>query len=175
MRIYTFFILFLLLATPPALAQLAMSKHDMALPVEITSDSLEIIKDANTALFSGSVEILQGKLQLLANTVTVHYQPQTKNSSKDAQSRIKKILADGNVILNTGTEKASAAQGIYDVDGQTITLLRNVILQKDKNMVSGSKLVYNLLTGKSQLIEETPPLPGSTRKRVKGVFIPEKK
>lgn len=152
-----------------------MSKHDLSLPVEINSDRLEIFKDKGTAIFDGNVVIIQGTLKLTSHTVTAYYLNGTSGNSDALQDHIQKIIAEGDVALDTGSEQAYAQQAIYDVEHHTITLLDNVALHKDKNMVSGSKLVYNLETGKSQLIEESRSSSDGSHKRVRGVFVPQQK
>jgi lipopolysaccharide export system protein LptA len=165
--------LFLVCPVYFAQASAPMSKHDMSLPVEVTSDTLEIVKNKQIATFSGHVVVLQGQLKLTSDTVTVHYKEKDNKPTPNSNDHIKKIVADGNVHFNTPGEQASAKQGIYDVEHQTITLTQNVILKKGKNIVTGSKLVYNLETGQSQLIEESTSPSGTGNKRVKGVFIPQ--
>lgn len=155
-----------------AMAEIVMSQHNMNLPVEITSDTLEVTKNAQTAVFNGNVQVTQGKLVLTANTITVHYQQNKKENTSKNNMPVKKIIADGQVKLNTTTEQASSDQGVYDVEQHMITLNKHVVLQKGKNIVTGSKLIYNLKTGKSQLIEE-PVIGTEEKKRVRGVFVPE--
>ena len=104
----------LLLAWLPAQAQqiLSTSKHDTSLPLAITADAMHVEQNAQTATFTGAVEVVQGDMQLNSDKLTVFYRDQ----QAAAQNAIYKIDVDGNVHFATPTETASGDTGTYDVD-----------------------------------------------------------
>jgi len=146
-------------------------------PIEIAADSLEVLQEKNMAIFSGAVEALQGNIILRAARMVVYYRQGDEQASA-AFGAVKRIEVERNVSFATPNESAKAAKGIYNVDKQTITLIGDVVLTREKNMLRGGQLVYNLKTQKSLLTsgKATTKADGtvkSTGGRVKGVFVPK--
>ncbi len=65
---------------------------------------------------------------------------------------------------------ASGDNGVYDVAARTVTLTGKVVLKKEKNVMSGTRLVVNLITGKADFGAQAAP--GAAPSRVQGVFTP---
>ena len=160
-------------------------KHDSKTPIDITSDTLDVLQEKNQAVFTGHVVAIQGEMRLKADKMTVYYSKpaadKTADKSKKAKSAkdspnnaIKKIDVDGNVFLSAPEETASGLTGNYDVEHQQIYLNNNVVLTKGKNVLKGEHLVYDLNTGKSKLIGGDN---GAVDKngRVHALFVPEDK
>lgn len=163
--------LFIILIPAISFAQLDVaSSHNSKLPVEITSDSLEILQKDQQAIFSGNVEAKQGDIVIKSNEMTVYYNTKHNEISK-SQNSVSKVRANGNVQLFTTKETAKSDTGIFDVDKNIITLSGHVSLTNGKNMVKGEQLVYNLTTGQSKIVSSGQ---GNTTKkeRVRGVFMP---
>lgn len=153
-------------------------KHDAKTPIEVTADQLEVQQANNLAIFKGHVVAIQGDVRLKSDTMTVYYSAQGDKKAAASPApgggSIKKIDADGNVFLSTTEETASGNAGTYDVENQIITLNKNVVLTRSKNVLKGDKLVYNFATGKSVLTSggaETKP--GQGGGRVRALFVPE--
>ncbi|MDA0260608.1 MAG: lipopolysaccharide transport periplasmic protein LptA [Proteobacteria bacterium] len=140
---------------------LPTTAHDSKLPIEITADSLEVKQNEQLAIFRGNVDALQGKMQLTANEVRVHYRP---DSAKDAEGTISRINAHGGVRFSTPSETARGDSGVYDVDAQIITLTGSVVLTRGGDVIRGEKLVLNLATGESKI---------ESKQRVRGLFRPK--
>ena len=81
---------------------------------------------------------------------------------------IYKIEAEGGVFFATPLETAQGDKGFYNVDTNTIDLLGNVLLTRDKNVLKGTRLTYNLQTGRSILTGGAAAGSG----RVRGLFLP---
>lgn len=193
-------IFFLLILLFPALSSAenksaAPSKLNSNQPIEISSDSLELLQQKNQAIFRGHVIVVQGDVHIKSEKMTVFY----KNSSTDSKSSkgnknidengktpdsaisekssIEKIIVEKNVFLSTPEETASGANGIYDVLNKKIYLNDNVVLTRGKNVLKGNKLIYDFETGKSNLSaasvvgQDTKESGGNGR--VKALFIPE--
>lgn len=146
------------------------ASHNSKLPVEITSDSLEVIQDKQQAIFSGKVEAKQGDLRISADKMLVYYSKKDSKNKSDKNS-VSKVEASGNVFLNNPNETAQSQFGVFDVEQNLITLSQNVILTSGKNLVKGDKLVYNLTTGQSKMDSNTAQT-GEKKGRVRGVFMP---
>lgn len=118
-------------------------KHDSSLPVEITSDQLNVDQATGKATFSGDVLIGQGAMRLSAQTVEVLY-------GKDS-SEISQLIASGGVTFANGSEAIEAANAVYDIGSASITLTGNVILTQGQNALSGERMVVDLTTGTGQI------------------------
>lgn len=164
------------------------SKHNKKTPIEVTSDSLEVMQEQNKAAFTGHVVAVQGKVRLSADKMTVYYasaedkknnkkKTDKADSSKDsaAQGAIKKIEAEGNVFLSTPQETASGSVGVYDVQNQEIRLSNQVVLTRGKNILKGDKLTYNFATGRSLISSGAADggKGGKSGERVRALFVPE--
>lgn len=170
------FLVVCLLVSMPAYAQKSNSNgftYDNSLPVEITADTLEVMQDKNIAIFSGKVDAIQGKMNLKAQKMVVHYLPKEQRQSSE-QNSISKIIATGDVFLTTPNESAKGESGTFNIQKNTITLIDNVVVSRGKTVVKGDTLVYNLNTGKSTLngSSEATGTNKTKKQRVKGVFVP---
>jgi lipopolysaccharide export system protein LptA len=153
MRLFILLITLISISTV-ASAQLSQAGSSSA-SIEITSDNLEIHQQQQKAIFSGNVHAQQEGTSLYADQMIVLYRNQESGNS----NKIKRIDVKGNVKLATPGEQATSNSGTYFVDEKQ--------LSKDKNLLKGKELEYNLVTGKSRLIG------GDTNTgRVKGVFLP---
>lgn len=163
-----------------------ISRYKSSGPIEITSDSLEVLQKNNKAVFSGHVVAVQGDVRLKAEKMTVLYTSKEQTSDKSSKKEksavsgmseknsIEKIIVEKNVLLTTPEETASGANGIYDVVNQKIFLNDNVVLTRDKNVLKGNKLVYDFTTGKSELNSANYTGTGKKKQRVKALFVPDK-
>lgn len=79
---------------------------------------------------------------------------------------IKRIEAEGNVVLTQPGEIAQGDSGVYDPIADTLVLENNVVLTRGENVVRGSRLDSNLATGVS--VVSAPP-----GKRVRALFVQE--
>ena len=159
-----------LLLAAPALGQNKPStQHDATLPIEISADALEVQQELNLATFSGNVQVQQGAIRLRANVLKVHYRPQKGDAS--VQGAISRIDAKGKVFFSSPGQTAQGDSSIYDVDKGLITMLGNVVLTRDKNVIRGNRLVLNLTTGRSKVEGAA----GKSGGRVRGLFVPNKK
>ncbi len=150
----------------------ALKGHDTHAPVNIDAQRLEVRDKDKTALFSGTVHVVQGDLQLVANSARVFY-----DRSKD-KATVRRVDAQGAVKMSSPSETVDAAWGIYDVETEALTLGGNVILTRGKNEVHGQRLEMNLKTGITTLDGNDPSSPATASAgngRVKATFsVPER-
>jgi len=163
-------------------------KFDTSLPVEITSDSLEVLQHENKAIFKGNVVAVQGEVRLKSDTMVVHYKQKSQQdqavaktpkpaASPDDQGgmgAITLIEVMGNVFVVTPQESAKGDRGDYDVPTRMLHLFGdNVVLTRDKNIMRGTALEYNMATGRSILTNGSKVVGSpSTGARVRSVFVP---
>jgi lipopolysaccharide export system protein LptA len=168
-------------------AWLAMSAGAVALaqtyekdtqePIEISSNTLDVDQVKNIAVFKGNVVAIQGEMRLRSDVMTVYYTRKDENTPKvegeSTQGAISKIVVNGNVVLATPEESAQGKDGLYEVDKKMLYLTGNVLLTRGKNILRGTRLDYNLVTGRSVLLGASGDLPNTTGGRVRGVFVPD--
>ncbi len=119
-------------------------KHDSNLPVEVSSDQLQINQDDGSAVFIGNVIIGQGTMRLSANRVAVEY-------SQGADRRILKMRATGDVVLVNGAETAQANEAVYSIENSNIVMTGDVILTQGQSALSAQRMIVDLNTGKATL------------------------
>lgn len=119
------------------------AQQDRSLPVEVTSDSLSVNQNDNTALFTGNVVIAQGEMRLSAPRVLVVYLPD--------RSGIEALEATDGVTLVSGTDAAEARRADYNVVNGMIELRGNVLLVQTDNAITGETLLVDLNAGTAQV------------------------
>lgn len=159
-------------------------KFDTSLPVEISSDSLEVLQHDNKAIFNGNVVAVQGQVRLKSDKMIVHYKqkgqqqeaPKTPAPANDTGSMgaITLIEVIGNVLVATPQESAKGDKGDYDVPSRILHLFGdNVVLTREKNIMRGTALEYNMATGRSILTNGSQIVGGQpSSTRVRSVFVP---
>lgn len=153
--------------------------RDSQQPVEISADQLEVLQSDQKAIFSGNVIAKQGRINMKSSRMTVFYKgggdkQQSASAMAGAAKGISRIEADGDVFFASPTETARSKKASYDVDKEMITMTGDVVLTRDRNVLKGSQLIYNLTTGKS-VLNSSGNSGGTGGGRVKGLFIPQQK
>ncbi|MCB5202537.1 LptA/OstA family protein [Neorhizobium sp. T786] len=145
-----------LAAASPLFAQATTSQMDgLKLsndePIQIESDQLEIKEQEKTAYFTGNVKVVQGTTTMRAGKMTVLYTGEG-SSMTSGDADIDKIFLDDKVLLNSGTQQATAEKGEFDMPSQTFTLSgEQVVLSEGANVFKGCKLTVYMNTGEAKL------------------------
>ena len=148
----------LLAGSSQAQQSMGLNKHDTNQPIEVSANSFEADMNAKSGTYVGNVIVKQGDMKLRADRVRVNV----------VGGKPDQIVANGNVIFDAPSGNAQGDTGVYDVRPRLITLTGKVILTKQKNVMRGTKLVVNLVTGMAQL----GAAGGTTGGRVQGLFTP---
>jgi lipopolysaccharide export system protein LptA len=161
-------------------------KFDTKQPIEISSDALEVLQHENKAIFKGNVIAVQGQVRLKSDVMTVHYtpktdagntpapKPQATPAAPGAMGAISLIEVNGHVFIATPEESARGDKGDYHVNDHLIHLFGpDVTLTRDKNILKGTALEYNLMTGRSVLTGGNNQVNGKPDGRVRSVFVPQ--
>lgn len=117
--------------------------QDSSATITAAADAMTIDEAQGFAEFSGAVEITQGSTTLTADSVRAEY--------GDDTSQITRIIADGNVILRSGSDQAQADRGVYDVNQGTITLTGNAYVKQGTNTLRAQNVTINTKTGAAQM------------------------
>nr|WP_174003145.1 LptA/OstA family protein [Agrobacterium rubi] len=126
-------------------------------PIAIESDQLEVRDQEHKAYFTGNVKVVQGTTTLQAGKMTVLYKSKgdgaaASSSITGGDADIDKIFVDNSVYLTSGTQKATADKGEFDMAAQTFILSgKQVVLSQDTNVFTGCKLTVLMATGQAKL------------------------
>ena len=145
--LFTFFVLPAYVGAIPALSQF---EKDSELPIEITADSMEWLNKERVAIARGNAVAVQGRYTLSAQVLTAHMAEASAEGSETA-AQIRRIEAEGNVMLATPKETARGSRGTYDVGGKTALLVDSVVLTQGENVLRGEKLIMDLITGRTRV------------------------
>jgi lipopolysaccharide export system protein LptA len=158
-----FVVLLIVLAlTRPALPQTGLAAHDFSLPIEIAADQLTVEQASRQAVFSGNVEAVQGDVTLRADRLIVHYDLDRSGATRQA---IRRIEAEGQVVIASPQESARADRGVYDVAAGTILLEGSVVLSRGEDVVRGGRLAIDLR-------QQTAVMTALESERVRALFQP---
>ncbi len=114
--------------------------HDPSEPIEVTSDRLSVDQTDGSAVFTGSVVVVQGDLRLTADRVEVEY--------TEAEPReIERMLAFDNVVMVRGEEAAEGAEAVYTLADQIVVMTGDVLLTQEQSAISGDRLTVQLDDG----------------------------
>ncbi len=118
-------------------------KADPTLPVEVTSDSLDVDQATGKAEFTGNVVVGQGDMRLSAPRLLVIYK---------ASGGIERLEATGGVTLVSGPDAAQADRADYTIDSGVVVMTGNVLLTQGQNALTSQKMTVNLVTGTAQMV-----------------------
>ena len=146
----------------------ALKGHNSNAPIDVQSDRIEVQDRADRAIFVGNVHVKQDELTLDTARLTVAY-------TSTGSVQINRLDASGGVTVRSPSETARGAFGIYDLDRKLITLVGNVVLQREGSEINGQRLTIDLDSGRA-VIDGGPAGVGQSGGRVTGHFtVPQKK
>lgn len=114
-------------------------QQDTDAPIDVTSAQLAIDEDANTALFTGDVVVVQDTMTMYAPWVKVFY--------LEDQSGISHVQARDGVTLIQGDEAAEGAEADYDLAGDTIVMRGDVLVTQRLSAIAADKMTIDLEDG----------------------------
>jgi lipopolysaccharide export system protein LptA len=128
-------------------------------PVQVDAEVLEVYEEGTQriSVFSGNVVVRRGNTTLKAATITLYSDLAAK--SVDAFTRIE---AGGGIVVKSDDQTVSGKTAVVNMDTHTITVSGSVVLSQGGNVLTGSRLVINLTTGRARLEGD----------QVRGVFTP---
>lgn len=153
-------------------------------PVNVEADNLEVRDNDQSAIFSGNVVLKQSGSTLTTRKLTIYYyqkgqgakapQRPTQGETGGAHSGakpeagrdIRKMEAEGDVMVTQRNQKATGARGVFDVESNKVDLWGGVVITQDDNVIRGERLKVDLTTQTSRVEG------GGSGGRVQGVFKP---
>lgn len=133
--------LFLGFLSLPAFAS-GLEGHDTEQPIDIVADELKVDQDKKLAIFEGAVEVTQGDLKFLTETLRVYYETGDSENPK-----IVRLDATGRVRLESPGESAEGNWAVYDVKSKTVTIVGDVWLKRENSEIKGERLEIDLVSG----------------------------
>lgn len=154
-------------------------------PIKIDADRLDVFDRENKAIFAGNVVAVQGDSTIRCSTMTVHYQrgkdAGSKDTAKDAVAKepeakeakasaggdnaIRQVDCAGPVTVVSKDQVATGDNAVFDRVANRVVLTGNVVLSQCQNVTRGSRLVYDLNSGRANM----DPQAGG---RVSAMFVP---
>ena len=155
-------------------------------PIKIDADRLDVFDRENKAIFAGNVVAVQGDSTIRCSTMTVYYK-RGKDAAKDGkksdsapaegeekaqpalgENGIQKVDCAGPVTVVQKEQVATGDNAVFDQAAKRIVLTGNVVLSQCQNVTRGSRLVYDMNTGRANM----DPVAGG---RVSALFVPGEK
>jgi lipopolysaccharide export system protein LptA len=127
-------------------------------PVAYGADSVEY--GPNRIILRGRAEATQGGNRFRADTLTL-----VSGEGGDLQ----RAEAAGTVYFVTPDQSMRGDRAVYNLGNGEIVVTGNVVLTQGKNVLTGSRLVYNINTEAARM-DGAPR--GAAGSRVQGVFYP---
>ncbi len=129
-------------------AALALPSEALAQFAANSGEDIELYSDVTVSgngvtTLTGQVDIRQGQVRMLADTVKI-YSKSSSGSVAAAASDIDRIVATGNFYYITPDQEVRGDQGVYQAASDTFTVTGDVILLQDENIVTGTKLIYEV-------------------------------
>ncbi|URD60135.1 lipopolysaccharide transport periplasmic protein LptA [Sphingomonas sp. KRR8] len=145
----------------------ALKGHNGNAPVDVSSDRIEVQDRADRAIFSGNVVAKQDDLTLTTDRLTIAY-------TNNGNVQIDRLNAAGGVTVRSPSETGRGDFGVYDLNRKIITLIGNVVLQREGSEVRGNRLTIDLDSGRA-VVDGGPPGVGQNGGRVQGHFtVPQR-
>lgn len=142
-------------------------KTDPNAPVDVEADRLDVDDRAKSAIYKGDVRAKQGEFLVRTAKLTARYSGQAglaeqlddTGASKKQNAQLTRLEARGKVIVTSKDgQSATGDWADFDIKSNKVVLGGDVVLTQEKNVVRGTKLVIDMLTGES-IIQNDPSAP----------------
>lgn len=157
-------------------------------PIKIDADRLDVFDKENKAIFAGNVVAVQGDATIRCSALTVFYKRGKdkdakktekqddkagddsggKSQAEMAENGIRKVDCAGPVTVVQKDQVATGDNATFDQVARRIVLTGNVVLSQCRNVTRGSRLIYDMDSGRANMD------PG-TNGRVSAMFVPGEK
>jgi lipopolysaccharide transport protein LptA/LPS export ABC transporter protein LptC len=146
-------------------AKAAVFKTDPNAPIDVEADRLDVDDRAKNAVFKGDVHAKQGDFLVRTSELRAFYTGQAglnqaaPGAPKQKSAQLTRIEARGKVIVTSKNgQNATGDWANFDVTSNKVTLGGDVVLTQGKNIVRGTRLLIDMVTGESIIQND----PGST-------------
>lgn len=141
-----------------------MFKTDPTAPIDVDAVRLDVDDRAKQAVFRGDVRVVQGDFVVRTSELRTFYTGSAgladqapASSEQKTAAQINRIEARGKVIVTSKNgQTATGDWANYDVKGNQVVLGGDVVLTQGKNVVRGTKLTIDMVTGQSIIDSSSP-------------------
>lgn len=130
--------------------------------VDIESNEMEILENANQAIFRGNVIAKRPKDTISCQEMLVSYKD-VKKADGTTSSDVEKLDCTGDVRIKTETQDISGEKAQFLLLKDQLTVTGNVTVVQGKTVLKGPQLFVDLKTRNTRM----------TGGRVKGKFVPK--
>ncbi len=130
---------------------------------DISSDKMTYTGQNNLIVFSGNVHVVRPDFQLWSRELHVFLKPGQSMEPADQQENIEKILAMGDVLIQSGSRKGYSDLLTYLPDTGEARLEGNPRLEEHQNSIEGETIILNMSKNTSEVL-------GGPDKRVRVIF-----
>ena len=125
---------------------LGVQDYDSDIPVEITSEELELNQQEGTATFTGSVIVKQGDITMTCARMIVEF-------AEDAEGKneIQVIRMFGGVTFVSPEETAESENAVYTLSNEMLVMTGDVLVTQGATALSADRLTYDLASGSGQM------------------------
>ncbi len=120
---------------------LGVENHDSSLPLEITSEELELDQENSVAIFTGSVLVRQGELTMSCGRMRAEYGPDA-----NGEDEIKIVRMFGGVTLASPEETAESESAVYNLIGESLVMTGSVLVTQGVTALAADRMTYDLAT-----------------------------
>jgi lipopolysaccharide export system protein LptA len=122
------------------------------------------VEDSNSVQFSGDVDAKQGEVRIRCDEMTVYYTKVDKKAQKTEKKsqQVEKLYCNGNVEVTKKDWLGTSRKLLYLKKLREVILIGDAKAWQGQNMVSGSKIIYYLDKGRSEVISGPAGKAGST-------------
>lgn len=160
--------------TPAAAGGLGTFKTSPDAPIDIEADVLDVNDAKHEAIFRGDVHAVQGDFVIRTSEMVAHYTGGGKladvtgaaetgagQKNKEGEGGLTRIDAKKNVVVTSKDgQMARGDWATYDAAANTVTMGGDVTLSRGENMVRGTQLVIDMVSGESTIATD-PNLPNA--------------
>lgn len=136
--------------------------------VIVANNRFEYFVEAGKLVASDGARVERADDTLNADKITAYLED-------DAQGKrsVRRVEAQGNVVIVTPTETVTGARGVYNVATEDVELFGGVTIKRGPNILRGARAHVDLVTQMSHLYSEASSDDNAPKKRVTGTFYPE--
>jgi lipopolysaccharide export system protein LptA len=131
-------------------------------PIQVDAATLETYEEGTqrVSVFSGGVTVKRGNTLMKAGTIKLY-----SNIDASAANAFTRIEASDKIYVTSADQTVTGQTAVVDMKTNTITVGGGVVLSQGANVITGSRLVVNLATGRARVEQEAG-------KQIRGVFSP---
>jgi len=127
-------------------------------PIQIEADHMTATEKTSSVVFTGNVDAKQGNVRIRSDKMTVYYtktKETTTKGAKKAPQQVEKLICLGNVEVTRDEWLGTGKKMIYLSKERQVILIDGAKAWQGQNVVSGSKIIYYLDEGRSEVIGGT--------------------